>query len=251
MKDGLQVGTIEVPPRINDNTILSNEALYKYKLEARKGLVLLIFYKWLIMFLETKLDELSKSGSFSETRIKKIKSSLEKSSFRVGKILNPNPPLKDENKTSSDASKSNEELPTSFYSYPIFRLKTNNPEKYQKLIEEFRVELVSKGYIFPETELKQVGDFFTAKKLDLPIQWKKTPYSLRKFIDGLSDLNICDDAVGINRWKIAQTCFHLKTRGKPRGRVEKHTTISSSNETKKDNPEEIEKIIQSLQNNLN
>ena len=250
IKHGVQVGKIETPPRINEETIISDEAFYRYKLEVRKGLILLIFYKWLIMFLETKLDEFSKSGSFSETRIKRIKDSLEKSSFRVGKVLNPTPTRKKEGKTSSRVSVKNEEHTTSFYSFHICKLKTSNPDQYQKLIEEFRSDLVNRKYILPETEIKQIGDFFTSKSLDNPIQWNKSPYSLRLFIDGLTDLNICDDAAGVQRWLIAQNCFHLQPRGKSRGRVEKYTTISMSNETKKDNKEEVEELIKSFQNNL-
>ena len=81
-------GRIQIKPRIDDTVIISRKKFTKYQLDVRKCVIILSLYKWLIGFIESKLEDISRSGSFSADRINEIKKSLDNSSHRLKNVAN-------------------------------------------------------------------------------------------------------------------------------------------------------------------
>jgi hypothetical protein len=165
----------------------------------------------------------------------------------IEKIRNKKP-IRIEIKT--EDVKGNKQSPTiieprylSFYSSKFRYLRNkdlNNLLDKMELLSKLAIRL---GILSDTTDGKLLLDFFTTERMNhnRKIIWKGKPFELREFTQKIANTGICEEIKpkSYEKWRVVQSCFHVKIRGRKMGPIHDLKSISGAKQTKSDNLDNI------------
>ena len=185
-------------------------------------------------FLETKLDEISRSGSFAKDRIMLIKTSLDNSSHRLKNISNQSKsPYEEVKPIQKDVAEKKISFQGDLKTFYL-RETRNNPDvfkvDYGLLALSNLCSDLKQGYIHKLTSIDQLKQLFSNRPFQEKdkITWVGTLPELRSFISAIHKSKLCFDIPEGDQWKIGSCCFLYKSRRKGK-QIEKlkHSQISN------------------------
>jgi hypothetical protein len=189
-----------------------------------KEFSLLILFEKRMYFLKTLLDEISSRGPFNQDEVLRIKADLERKIAKFDRYIIGNSKVPDLKKTDDNKIMSFRSFPLELNNTQESKLTSNN-----SFIEAFNL-LRKKNLISKKTSLEQFGQLFKNKGLEENtfIEWTGTFVELKWTIVEISKKVNNLDYQGLNKWKIAQNCFTIKTHGNCH-KIKNYTQISNSN----------------------
>lgn len=184
----------------------------------------LILFEKRMYFLKTLLDEISSRGPFNQDEILRIKADLEMKIAKFDNYIIGNSKESELNEKEEINIKQIKSFPLELINTQESKLSSNN-----LFIEAFNL-LRNNNLLSKKTTVDQFGQLFNDKGLEENtfIEWTGTFIELKWTIVEIAKKVNKKDFRGLNKWKIAQNCFKVNSRGTTLT-IDKYTQISNAN----------------------
>lgn len=143
----------------------------------------------------------------------------------------------------------------SFYSSKLRDLRIRDINDLLAKMNELSRLAIKSGILSDKTDEKLLLDFFTTERLarNRKIIWKGTAFELKEFTKLIANTGICEEIKprSSEKWKVVQSCFHIKLKGKPIGPIDDLESISGAKSTKSDRLEHIKTLVDKIKEAAN